>query len=232
MSRMIYGLLRTGCPDIAVAGVGGAPIEQVQEGPLTALVSEAPEELLARRRDVTAHMDVLDEAMRHGAVLPFRFGTVVDDNEAVRAMLRERSGELLQQLDDLDGAVQVTLRITHDEDAVVRLVLETDARLQRAVRASSRRAELSSRIAIGELVASTVAAQAEADRSYVLDALAPVTLAIAAGDDQAAVVSAALLVMRDRLPEVDAVVTRVKEHLGERAHFDYAGPMPAYSFVR
>ena len=41
-----------------------------------------------------------------------RFGTAMGDESEIRSMLQERSGELLDRLDNLDGACEMGLRIT------------------------------------------------------------------------------------------------------------------------
>ncbi len=233
MTRVLYGIARGPLPAVQAAGVDAATVEQVAERDLVGLVSDAPDELLARRRDVTAHMDVLDEVMRHGPVLPFRFGTVVDDDAAVRAMLADRFDDLAGQLDELDGTVQVTLRVTQDEDAAVHDAVRADRRLQRLVESSRRRkGSLSDQVLLGEEIAAAVSARAEAVRADTVDRLSRHVLAIAANDDAAALLSVAMLVERRRLSELDDLVEQLAAELGDAVTVDYAGPMPAYSFVR
>src|SRR2546423_659464 len=131
---VLYGVVPYGCPPIAASGVARADVRQVVESDLAVLVSDFEGELLARRRDVEAHLNVLDEAMSHGPVLPFRFGTLADSEVQMREMLADRSAELRRQLGEFAGLVQVTLRISHDEDEVIRHVVQNDRQLQRRVR--------------------------------------------------------------------------------------------------
>ena len=228
---LLYGVVSPGCPPIAESGVARADVYQIDEADLTVLVSDFEGELLARRRDVNAHMDVLEEAMRNGPVLPFRFGTLADNEDRVREMTRERSAELHRQLAELNGFVQVTLRITHDEEEAIRFVVTSDSRLRRRVRAGNRGADMADRIAFGESIATAVAEQAEADRRSVLERVLPLVEDVAESEDSADVLSLAALVKREQLSPLDSAVAELAELLGERAQIDYAGPMPAYSFV-
>ncbi len=48
------------------------------------MVSDAPADLRAKRRDVVAHQGVLERLLADGAALPMRFGLVGPDDEQVR----------------------------------------------------------------------------------------------------------------------------------------------------
>lgn len=225
----LYGVVPGGCPPISADGVARADVRQIVDGDVAALVSDFEGELLARRRDVNAHMDVLEEAMRHGPVLPFRFGTLVHDEAQLRQMFSERAADLRRQLDELNGLVQVTLRISHEEDEVIRHVVMTDQVLRRHAR--QRRTGMADQIALGESIAAAVAAQAESDRRIALGQILGLAEEVAEAEDPTAVLSLAALLRRERLSTLDSAVAEIGELLGTRAHIDYAGPMPAYSFV-
>src|SRR5690554_2869368 len=73
-----------GAHDATVEGVGGAPVRLVARGSLGALVSDVdPEDVRAASRSLRAHARVLDAAVRAGPVVPLRFGTLVDGDDAV-----------------------------------------------------------------------------------------------------------------------------------------------------
>lgn len=63
----------------------------MRQGELAAIVSDAPEDLRPERRDLLAHLRVLDEAAAQGTVPPMRFGSVSVDDETVTAALAERT---------------------------------------------------------------------------------------------------------------------------------------------
>lgn len=83
--RFVYGVLQARHPQPQLAGIAGAPIELVRAGDLAAAVSDAPEGLVLRDEDAFVHLDVLVALLADGPVLPVRFGTVVDDDDAVCA---------------------------------------------------------------------------------------------------------------------------------------------------
>ena len=59
-------------------GVGDPPgeLRTVCTESLCAIISDAPEELRAKRRDVAAHQDVQQRLLEDGTALPMRFGLV------------------------------------------------------------------------------------------------------------------------------------------------------------
>ena len=87
----VYAVVRASHPGVDGPGVHRRPTALVRSGDLGAIVSETDGELLARRRDVDAHLTVLEQALMVGDVLPLRFGALVDDANAVRSLL-DRSG--------------------------------------------------------------------------------------------------------------------------------------------
>jgi hypothetical protein len=78
VSTYVYGIARKSHPRLPekMGGVGDPPrpVRIVETGKLAALVSDAPEGLRPKRRDLLAHQSVLAEAGEAGPVLPMRFG--------------------------------------------------------------------------------------------------------------------------------------------------------------
>src|SRR4051812_32631838 len=106
----VYGVVRADHPGVDVTGVHGAATHVVTVGDLAAIAGDVEGELLARRRDVDAHLAVLEQALERGDVLPFRFGTVVDDEESLRRVLDQGAGRYRGLLARLGGRVQMTVK--------------------------------------------------------------------------------------------------------------------------
>ncbi|MEU6487240.1 GvpL/GvpF family gas vesicle protein [Streptomyces sp. NPDC046887] len=117
MAVYVYGITAAEPPPAldGAHGVGDPPqpLRTVAGGSLDAVVSDAPEELRAGRRDVRAHQEVLDRLSDQGGVLPLRFGTLAPDDEAVRRTLRQRAPGYRERLTALDGCAEYHLRASH-----------------------------------------------------------------------------------------------------------------------
>jgi hypothetical protein len=89
------------------------PLRAVRSDGLTALYAPA------ERRQLTAevlwrHEEVVESLMAERDLLPMRFGTLVQDDEAAVRALDERREELKASLDRVRGAVELSVRAATD----------------------------------------------------------------------------------------------------------------------
>jgi hypothetical protein len=235
----VYGVTRAGggrAP--SRTGVGDTPVQTVERGPIAALVSELPGDTVpGRAKNLTAHTEVLREAMAAGTVLPLRFGMLMPDEDTVRHdLLEAREPWLTQMLDALDGRVEMTVTAMYREEVLLHEVVTQDAEiaaLRERVRGRPAAATHFDRIRLGELVAAAVDARRRADAASIVGPLIPLADAYVPGDPlhEHMVVNAAFLVRRDALDKFDAAVERVSAERAERMHFKLTGPLPPFSFV-
>ncbi|MFE9571145.1 GvpL/GvpF family gas vesicle protein [Streptomyces sp. NPDC006692] len=218
-----------------MAGIGDppCPVRTVEQGDLVALVSDAPEELRPKRRDLLAHQSVLAEAGAGGAVLPMRFGGVSPDDDAVRAVLAEHEQRYLARLEALDGKVEYNVKATHDEEAVLHQVLSEDPEL-RAMSEANRKAgggTYEQKLRLGERIAAAVRRREAADAALVQRALDGAAETRCPGPQSTGwLANLSFLVPRedaaDFIAAVDALRARAP-HLVVQVH----GPLPPYSFT-
>ena len=135
-------------------------------------------------------------------------------------------------LDRIGGRVQMTVKAVRDDDEAVRIAIGADDSLRRAATRFRGSQAVSERIALGERVAAAVDRLSRHDAALIVGRLRDVADEVSCEPTAPpTVASLALLVRAERLPEVDRVVASLHDELGGRLRFDYAGPMPAYSFV-
>jgi hypothetical protein len=234
----VYGVLRRGRrADVAAAGVEQAPIRGVEHGDLVALVSDLDGTVLAAAREVRAHWAVLDEVARSVTVLPVRFGTVLEDDDAVRASLLEPNAERVKELlQVLDGRVQLNVRAHYDEDRLLADVIRaspTVASMRDRIKRLPEQAAYYQRIQLGEAVAAEVARRRDNDARLALEALEPHAVASLVeeprGSDGA--FALAFLVERGAVDAFGAAVARFREQAGDRLRIRFIGPLPPYSFT-
>jgi len=215
-------------------GVGAAPspLRTVTAGPLCAVVSDAPEELRPKRRDIGAHQEVQQRLMSDGAVLPLRFGYTAPDDESVRFALKERADAYADLLRRLDGCAEYHLKASQDEETMLREILsesEAARQLNDAIRDGT--ADPDAAMRLGELVAQEVQARQEALASGVIEALRPFAKDVEPGlPGGADFLNASFLVEAEQEEIFLATELSLAHQMGEGFDFRLNGPLPAYSF--
>lgn len=94
-------------------GFGGRVVEGVAVGRVAALVSDVGGgEVVADFQSAAIHGEVVQAALeRSSSVLPCRFGTVLPDGEALRALLHGEYDRLVAGLERLRGRLEVGVRV-------------------------------------------------------------------------------------------------------------------------
>jgi hypothetical protein len=237
VSTYVYGIADAGHPSLpdGMEGIGSPAhtVRVVKGGGLAALVSDAPENLRPKRRDLLAHQNVLSEAGGGGTVLPMRFGSVAEDDAAVAAALEEHLEHYQERLTALHDRVEYNVKVQHDEEAVLRVVMADNADV-RALAAQNRDAGGGSheqKLQLGEAVAKAVQAREAHDAETVRTALEPQADAVSAGPGSSGwITNLSFLVDRTSSERLLGAIEEIRQtapHLVFRVN----GPLPPYSFV-
>ncbi|MBD9721845.1 GvpL/GvpF family gas vesicle protein [Streptomyces caniscabiei] len=237
MSTYVYGITAGSHPGLpeGMGGVGdpARPVRILKEGELAAIVSEAPEGLRPKRKDLLAHQNVLSEAGAGGPLLPMRFGSVAPDDASVTGVLAERADHYRERLGALDGKVEYNVKASHDEEAVLHRVMGENPEL-RAMTEANRQAgggTYEDRLRLGEMVVAAVQAREADDAAELQRALEPAAEAVSAGPESTGwLANLSFLVDRQSAAVfLDAVeeVRKSHPHIEVRVN----GPLPPYSFV-
>ncbi|AYN38535.1 gas vesicle protein [Streptomyces dangxiongensis] len=237
MSTYVYGITARSHPALpeGMTGVGqpARPVRLLTAGELTAVVSDAPEDLRPKRRDLLAHQNLLAETGAGGCILPMRFGSIADDDDSVTQVLTARAEHYQERLRELDGKVEYNVKATHIEEAVLHLVMAENTEL-RSLAETNRRSgggSYDDKIRLGEMVASAVKAKEAVDASEVQSLLTPAAAAVSVGPESTGwLLNVSFLVARDSAERFLAAVEQVRQ---SHAHLELRvnGPLPPYSFV-
>jgi hypothetical protein len=237
VSTYVYGITASSHPALPkdLAGVGDPPrpVRILEAGELTAVVSDAPEGLRPKRKDLLAHQTVLSEAGADGSVLPMRFGSVAQDDDAVAQVLAERTEHYQERLTALDGRVEYNVKASHNQDAVLHRVMSENPEL-RALAESNRRSgggSYEDKLRLGEMVAQAVQGLEAGDAGEVRSLLEPAAEAVSPGPESTGwLANVSFLVGRDSSAGFLEAVDEFRKshpHLELRVN----GPLPPYSFV-
>jgi len=245
VNSYLYGIIRWPAPkeltDRFGRGVGDPPgaLRVVPVRELAALVSDVSgaqmqaQGLRGTRRDMKAHAAAVNDIAASITLLPVRFGVVLpDDRTLISGFLEPQYKQLLAYLDQVEGAVEVTLRATSIEEPTLRAVVA-----ERPELASGRRGGASmaheSRIEHGRQVAAAIHDLQDRDARWIVDNLAPTArdIRIAKPLRDLMALNASFLVERKRLTMFDRTLEKLNAAVGHRIQFDCVGPLAPYSFV-
>ena len=229
----VYGVVGAQAQAPAGTGIDDQPLRLVQSEAVAAVVSdihgEQPE---FARAALTAHSDALEAVLAVATVLPMRFGVIMESEEAVQErLLQPHQVELREQLDRLEGRVELTLRATYEEAPLMREILASEPRI-RELHATNRGGYLE-QVQLGEMIAKAVEQRRRRDTDQILASLAPLAEDIQLGEPrhERMALSASFLIPRDGIAAFDAAVDDVGRTQKHRMRLRYAGPLPPHSFV-
>ena len=234
----VYGVVpRAERRALSVAGVDGSEVETIEHGEFAALASRVHGDALRAARELRAHWRVLQEACETTTVLPVRFGTVLEDERAVRdRLLDANSGQLGELLKHVRGCIQLIVKGAYIEDRLLRdLVTSSPAlsKLAERIRATPQAAAYYDRIRLGEGIAAAVAERRARDERHALEMLEPAAVAARAEDAPAALdaFNLAFLVKRTQQRDFSRHVRTLIAELEDHIEVRYVGPLPPYSFA-
>ena len=234
MTNYVYGITWAGRAIGKVRGLADAPIETVEHGELAAVTSIAGGDLRGKRRDLLRHSDVLQKVFDRAPILPFRFGTVLDSEQAVvDDLLVARYEELVGLLQRFEGLGEHRLRANFVEDSVLAEIVRDDSRVARLREATRNTPESDPRrVQLGELVASAFEARRLAAADEVVASLVPYARDVHVDErrEEHEVIRASFLTER-REPRLERAAEELAQRHAGRIVFELVGPMPPHSFV-
>ncbi|MFJ9850485.1 GvpL/GvpF family gas vesicle protein [Streptomyces sp. NPDC101150] len=218
-----------------ITGVGNpaAHLRTVRTKGLCAVVSDAPAELRAKRRDVAAHQDVQERLLADGAALPLRFGLVGPDDDQVAAVLEEHHDAYTQRLKEVDGCREYHLKVFRDEDDLLREIMRESVearRLKEAIRQHP--GAYDEKVVLGELISQEVRAWEERARNDIVSRLSSAAVRTTGGEpSKRHFLNVSFLVEREKAAAFAEAVHQESRIRGESYDFSLLGPLPPYSFV-
>ncbi|MGH3484628.1 MAG: GvpL/GvpF family gas vesicle protein [Nocardioidaceae bacterium] len=236
MAVHFYGVVSAGTSlPSTVRGRNDAPLRTIEVGDVAAIVSDVDVEARIRRADLMAHAHVLDAIVEDTTVLPMRFGILVDsDEEVAEQVLRPAETRLVSLLEEFHGLQQLTIKVSHDEDEVLRHLLaeRPDVRELRDSIGIRDDHMYGRKLHLGQVVAEGVEAIGRADAAMLIDELTPLAHDVSVEEPtQQQVLQIALLVRRSDRPRVDAAIKNLSQKLPSRLRLRYVGPQPPYAFI-
>lgn len=230
----VYGIVhadRALPPELTGVGRPATAVRLLPVGDLAAVVSDVPDDLRPRRRDLMAHQDVLLRVGSETPVLPMRFGMVADDAVTVARAVDRAAVDHHEALERIGGRTEMNVKAMPAQDHVESLV-RGDAVLRRLLADVRNHPSYEGNVRLGEAVAGGLARRATAAVEEVLPELHALSDAFVHGPEvPGCVLNASFLVPEGRSERFRAVVERFTTARSDHVELRLTGPLPCYSFV-
>jgi hypothetical protein len=221
-----------------LTGLDDQAVSVVSSGKLAAVVSRIDiDRTVGRRADLISHSRVLDAVAAAGAVIPMRFGSVLESQSDVSEQVLEPDSERFEEmLDDLAGRSQFTVHARYEEQQVLSEIVAENgeiADLRSQTRDQAEDATYHARVRLGELVMHALEAKRAIDGASLLDALLPYTadcnVRSSVGMDH--LIDVAFLVEDKQRDAFERAAEHAAGELAGRARVKLFGPTAPYDFV-
>jgi hypothetical protein len=200
---------------------------------LKAVVSDAPIELRAKRRDLIAHQSVLERLLEDGSALPMRFGLVAPDDQAVVTALDDNTEGYTEGLQQVEGCVEYNLKVARDEDDLLREIVKESDEVRRLNDLTLQDpGSHDDKVALGELIAHEIQLRHDSAGQEIVNTVAPAAVRHVAGQPtKEHFLNVSFLVERKSANAFTQGVQDEAERRGTGYDLKLHGPLPPYSFV-
>lgn len=234
----LYGITLTErTPTVDMLGVENTEVEQIVQGAVSAIVSRVTShKIRPRRSNLTAHHQVLRGLTEHTATLPVAFGTIADSEDRLRDVIEENQDLLVQQLQRLEGKVELGLSVCWDTPNIFEYFVATHeelARLRDRVFRPGRTPTFDEKVEMGKLFEALLQESRRRHTKQVTQVLSPHCVDIRNIDPGAEkmIMKLACLVETNRQREWQERIQTVARHFDNHYCFKYTGPWAPYNFV-
>lgn len=237
--RYLYCIVRPGAADdLTLRGIDDRPVKIVAENGLGVLVSPSPVKRYRLSRQYTlGHELVIEKVMARGTVLPIKFGTVAETEDAIREqVLQARHDDLERLMVSMDGKVELGLKVLWNQERLYADIVAHDADIRtlrdRLAGRPSNEGH-NERVRLGELVETAITDRRMQDADAIMARLEPIAVEARRNDiyGDMMVLNAAFLVEKSRESEFDAAIQALDAGMANLMNFKYVGPLPPFNFV-
>ena len=219
-------------------GIDNQQVSVVADGDLCAVVSTSQAKRYRLNRQHTlAHELVIEHAMAHGTVLPVKFGTVAENEGAIlEKVLRQRRDDLLGLLDQVQGKVELGVKVLWNEQRIYADIVQRNERirsLRDRLAAGDPNLGQMDRIRLGEMVEAELNDRRESDAEAFISRLTPLAVDVRRNTiyGEMMILNAAFLVETAREPEFDDAIRALDREWDGVLSIKYVGPLPPFNFV-
>lgn len=239
--KYIYAIVSGREPkNFGSTGMGGQDksVYMINHMDLWAVISDSPiDKYPVSRINTMAHQRVMEEAMRHYATLPVRFGTIAEDLDQIeKKLLHARYDELMGLLSYMEDKIELGLKaLWKDKDSIFQEIVDENRQIRvlRDRLLAKKKFPQHLQVELGEMVKKALDEKRAQEEKGILDAFRGMWVDRREnrvfGDQM--VTNSAFLVTKDLEMDFDRAVDELASAFSERLLFKYIGPVPPCNFV-
>lgn len=238
--RYIYCIIAAdGVPEkFPITGIGGySEVFPICYEDIAAVVSNSPIISYRTSRDnLMAHEKAIEEVMSDHVVLPVKFGTIAENDEKIRTILKNERNKFKNMLDKINHKKELGLKAMFKDDVIYQdiLVKHKDINaMKTAIMGMPPDKTYHQRMRIGEMVEAALKEEVAICRDYILDALSPLAVEVKENPTfgEKMVINAAFLIDENQEAAFDRKVNDIDAKYGDKIKFKYVGDVPPFNFV-
>ncbi len=200
----------------------------------------ASEVVRATAENCLAHERVLSDVVKTETVLPFEFGTIAPDVEAVNKLLQRNYSRFRRALVKLSGMVEVNVTaLWHDMKAIFEEIVKAHpmiATYKREIMSKPYERTYQDRLKIGQFVAEALETKRhlEGQKLYSVlkkDAVGACQACMGKPMGDNVIFTGAFLVRRDAYSDFERSLLELGSRYDGRVNFKYTDALPPYHFV-
>jgi hypothetical protein len=239
----VYGLIHTD-KDMDFGQIGleqdGKPgrVYTQREGTMAAVVSELAycKKILPLRKNLVPHNAVIQEVMKTVTIVPVAFGHVGKNEKEITSMLRKNGDEIAEQLERVEGRVEMSLKVKWDVDNVFEHIVKHDSELaafRDKLFCCSNNSSPADKIELGRMFEEKLDSEREELTDRVLDDFSSVACESCVNPlkNEKDVMNLVFLVDRKLLKSFEERIYQVAETFSGKYLFDYGGPFAPFHFI-
>ncbi|MBI3939337.1 MAG: GvpL/GvpF family gas vesicle protein [Acidobacteria bacterium] len=224
-------------PTASVPGINGSSIHTIRSGAVAAVVSDVlTEKIRPQRCHLAVHQEALKRVLAETTPLPVSFGIIADDAGAIRTILIQNQETFLRQLHQVQGRVEMGVRVTWDTSNFFEFFINRHSELRAArdrLFGGQRRPTQEDRIQIGQLFERILNEDRDVSTDKVEDVLSRECFEIKRNKcrNDSEVMNLACLAPRGDGTAFEAAVLEAAKLFDNNFAFDYNGPWAPHNFV-
>ena len=232
--------------DCDAIGDGSRDVHTVAHNGIAAVVSPSAEDkYVIDRQNTLAHQRVMEYLMQQGhTVLPVKFDTIAEtkngmgpEERIIQQVLAKRYDEFSALLDAMSTRVEMGLKaLWKDRNAILWEIVKSSEeikRLRSKIMEPQAKAQIGTRMKLGELVKNALDVKRDREQKALLGAIRDIVVDFRKnktfGDQMFA--NFALLLEKTRIEDLDRKLDELADSAPERTKLKYVGPVPPSNFI-